>query len=151
MAGVLYTAGYEGRVQNDLLDVLEANGVQVLLDVRAVPMSRKPGFSKRILGASAEARGIRYCHIPALGTPKPGRQAARAGRADEMAAIFNAHMEGHAAQSGLTEATRLATSHATCLLCFERDPHFCHRRIVADMIQSQTGTQITPFVARHAT
>jgi uncharacterized protein YjiS (DUF1127 family) len=59
----IFTAGYEGRVQDELLDRLVAAGVAVLLDVRAVPMSRKPGFSKRLLAASAEARGIRYVHL----------------------------------------------------------------------------------------
>jgi uncharacterized protein (DUF488 family) len=142
MSGVLYTAGYEGRVQDELLDVLAASGVTTLLDVRAVPMSRKPGFSKRILGASAEARGIRYCHVPALGTPKPGRVAARAGRADEMAAIFSAHMTTDAAQAGLAQAIDIAAGQPACLLCFERDPHFCHRRIVADMVSASTGLRV---------
>jgi uncharacterized protein (DUF488 family) len=142
MAGILYTAGYEGRVQDGLLDLLAASGVTMLLDVRAVPMSRKPGFSKRILGASAEARGIRYCHVPALGTPTPGRVAARAGRADEMAAIFGAHMGSEAAQVGLTQAVEIAAGQPTCLLCFERDPHFCHRRIVADMVRARTGLRV---------
>jgi uncharacterized protein (DUF488 family) len=126
-------------VQEGLLDRLEAAGVRVLIDVRAVPNSRKPGFSKRILAASAAARGIRYVHLQALGTPKAGRQAARAGRADEMAAIFGVHMAGDAAQMALAAARDIAVAEPSCLLCFERDPHFCHRRIVAEAIAAQTG------------
>jgi uncharacterized protein (DUF488 family) len=143
MSGILHTVGYEGRVQDGLLDLLAAAGVTTLLDVRAVPMSRKPGFSKRILGASAEARGIRYCHIPALGTPKPGRQAARAGRAADMAAIFNTHMDTEAARTGLAQAVQIAAGGGVCLLCFEHDPALCHRRIVADLIAAETGQPIT--------
>lgn len=139
----IFTSGYEGRVQDELLDSLIAAGARVLLDVRAVPMSRKPGFSKRILGASAEARGMRYVHLQALGTPKPGREAARAGRADEMARIFGLHMQGDAAQAALAAATGIAQAAPCCLLCFERDPHFCHRRIVANMIAVGTGQAIT--------
>jgi uncharacterized protein (DUF488 family) len=132
---VIFTAGYEGRVQDELLDRLVAAGARVLLDVRAVPMSRKPGFSKRLLGASAEARGIRYVHLQALGTPKAGREAARAGRAGEMERIFADHMA--------TEAARdIVMSAPTCLLCFERDPHFCHRRIVAGTLSAETGQAI---------
>src|SRR5580698_6143441 len=56
-APVIFTSGYEGRVQDELLDRLVAAGARVLLDIRAGPMSRKPGFSKQILGSSAEARG----------------------------------------------------------------------------------------------
>ncbi len=143
MTPTLFTAGYEGLVQAELLDRLAAAGVALLLDVRAVPNSRKPGFSKRMLAASLEARGIRYLHLQALGTPKPGRQAARAGRADEMAAIFDAHMTTERAQTALSEAVAIARAAPTCLLCFERDPHFCHRRIVADAISAQTSQLVT--------
>lgn len=139
----LSTTGYEGLVQDALFERLEAAGVKVLIDVRAVANSRKAGFSKRILAASAEAHGIRYVHIQALGTPKAGRQAARAGRADEMAAIFDAHLATEAAQAGLVSARDIAVSAPSCLLCFERDPHFCHRLIVAEAIVAQTGQTIT--------
>jgi len=135
----IFTAGYEGRVQDELLDRLVAAGVAVLLDVRAVPMSRKPGFSKRLLAASAAACGIRYVHLQPLGTPKPGRQAARAGHADEMTRIFAAHMATEPAQAALVAARDIVVAAPTCLLCFERDPHFCHRRIVADMLVAATG------------
>jgi uncharacterized protein (DUF488 family) len=138
----IFTIGYEGRVQDELLDLLVASGTTLLLDVRAVPMSRKPGFSKRLLGASAEARGIRYVHLQALGTPKPGREAARAGRAAEMQRIFAAHMQTPPAQEALAAARGIVTSAPTCLLCFERDPLFCHRRIVADMVSAITNQKI---------
>ncbi len=141
-APTLFTAGYEGLVQAQLLDLLTAVRVTTLLDVRAVPNSRKPGFSKRILGSSVEALGITYLHLQALGTPMAGRQAARAGRADEMAAIFNTHMATQPAQAALEEAIVLSVGSPTCLLCFERDPHFCHRRIVAEAVCARTGLAI---------
>lgn len=127
---------------DQLLDRLQAAGVALLIDVRAVPISRKPGFSKRILGASAEARGIRYLHLQALGTPKAGRQAARSGKADLLDAIFSAHLATKSAQAGLAAAIGVATAAPSCLLCFERDPHFCHRRLVAEAISIRTGQDI---------
>jgi len=142
LAPFIFTTGYEGRVQDELLDRLVAAGARVLLDIRAVPMSRKPGFSKRLLGASAGVRGIRYAHLQALGTPKPGREAARAGRAGEMERIFSDHMATEAAQAALAAARDIVTSVPTCLLCFERDPHFCHRRIVAGLLAAETGQAI---------
>ena len=138
----LATIGYEGLVQDQLFDRLEAAGVRVLIDIRAVANSRKAGFSKTLLGASAEARGIRYLHFRALGTPKLGRQAARAGRADEMAAIFGAHMAWDAPLAALAQARDVGLAAPACLLCFESDPHFCHRRIVAGMIARRTGQVI---------
>ncbi len=141
-APVIFTTGYEGAVQDELLDRLASAGARVLLDIRAVPQSRKPGFSKRLLAASAEARGIRYVHLQALGTPKPGREAARAGHAAEMERIFAAHMATEPAQAALAAARDIVASAPACLLCFERDPHFCHRRIVADMLSAATGQAV---------
>ena len=141
-APVIFTAGYEGLIQEDLLGCLTCAGVVVLIDVRAVPNSRKPGFSKRVLCASCEARGIRYVHLQSLGTPKAGRQAARAGRADEMEAIFDAHMRTEPAQLALSAARDIAVSAPACLLCFERDPHLCHRRVVGEAIAARTGQRI---------
>jgi uncharacterized protein (DUF488 family) len=138
----IFTAGYEGLVQDQLLDRLVSAGARVLLDIRAIPQSRKPGFSKRLLAASAEARGLRYVHIQALGTPKPGREAARAGRAAEMEAIFGQHMVTPAAQVGLALARSLALGAPVCLLCFEHDPAFCHRRIVAGLLAADTGQAV---------
>jgi uncharacterized protein (DUF488 family) len=141
-APALCTAGYEGLVQEQLFDRLEAAGVRVLIDIRAVANSRKAGFSKTVLGASAEARGLRYMHVRALGTPKAGRQAARAGRGAEMAAIFGAHLATPAAQAGLAAARDVARAEPSCLLCFERDFHLCHRTIVAAAISAQTGQPV---------
>jgi uncharacterized protein (DUF488 family) len=138
----IFTSGYEGLVQEQLIDRLVAAGIKTLLDVRAVAQSRKAGFSKTLLGSSAASRGITYAHLRALGTPKAGRIAARAGRAAEMETIFAAHMTTELAQCGLADAVALASAAPTCLLCFERDPHMCHRRIVAEAIASVTRQAI---------
>lgn len=133
------TIGYEGATQALVLDRLAGAGVSMLLDIRAVPMSRKPGFSKRLLAASVEARAIGYRHLPGLGTPKPGREAARRGDVAELQRIFGAHMESDRAQADLALATKFAIETRCCLLCFERDHSRCHRSIVAGMIAERTG------------
>ena len=138
----LFTIGYQGLVQDQLLDLLAAAGVHTVLDVRAVPLSRRAGFSKSVLAASLRARGIGYLHERRLGTPKPGREAARRGRTPEMAAIFAAHMQTEPARDGLAEAVLLAGTQPVCLLCFERAPHDCHRSIVAQMMHARTGQTI---------
>ncbi len=136
------TIGYEGTTLPQILAALREAEVSLLLDVRAVPHSRKPGFSGRMLAASAEAAGIGYRHLQRLGTPKHGRDRARAGDAAGMAAIFNAHMTGDEPQAELAQATALAQTRRCCLLCFERDPHFCHRTIVAGLIAGRTGQAV---------
>ena len=68
-----------------VLDELENAGVKLLVDVRAVASSRRPGFSKNQLAAGLDERGISYLHLRALGTPKEGREAARSGKFDLLA------------------------------------------------------------------
>ncbi len=125
-----------------MLDLLAANGVQTVLDVRAVPLSRKAGFSKNVLAASVEARNIAYRLDKRLGTPKAGRDAVRRGRVSDMQRIFDVHMASVEAQAGLQEAVALSRKMTVCLLCFERSAHDCHRSIVAALMRRQTGSLI---------
>ncbi len=142
MTDQLLTIGYEGCTIDQVLAELKAAHVGLLLDVRAVPQSRKPGFSKRQLAAGLDERGIAYVHLQGLGTPKPGRDAVRAGHPERMETIFREHMTSDRAQAELAQARQLARERRVCLLCFERDPMHCHRRFVAEMISDETGQAI---------
>ena len=70
----------KARPRPELIAALQAAGVEQVIDVRAVPLSRKPGFSKNVLAAGLKEAGIDYVHLKALGTPPAGREAARKGR-----------------------------------------------------------------------
>ena len=94
------------------------------------------------LAAGLDAAGIGYVHLQGLGTPKPGRDAVRAGHPERMVPIFMAHMQGDRAQAELAQAIGLARGTRACLLCFERDHTTCHRRLVAEMITAQTGQEV---------
>ncbi len=139
---VLSTIGYEGTALPAVLDTLAAAGVALLIDVRAVAASRKPGFSKRLLAGSLAERGIDYLHLQGLGTPKEGRQAVRSGHPDRMRAIFAEHMRSDRAQAELAQAAAAARHCPCCLLCFERDHRMCHRAIVAGLIADVTGQEV---------
>ena len=138
----LFTIGYEGCVIGDVLMTLREARVGLLIDVRAVAASRKPGFSKRQLAAGLDEAGIRYVHLQGLGTPKPGRDAVRAGHPERMEPIFREHMTSDRAQAELAQAKVLAAENRACLLCFERNHMTCHRRFVAEMISETTGQGI---------
>ena len=73
----IFTIGYEGVTQADFIAALSGAGVKLLADVRAVPLSRRPGFSKNVLAAGLREAGIDYVGFKALGTPPEGREAAR--------------------------------------------------------------------------
>jgi uncharacterized protein (DUF488 family) len=143
----LQTIGYEGCTIDSVVATLKAADVELLIDVRAVAASRKPGFSKRQLAAGLNEQGIRYVHLQGLGTPKPGRDAVRAGHPERMVSIFQEHMRSDRAQAELAQATSLARSSRACLLCFERDHRMCHRRIVAELIKGETGQPVEHLAA----
>lgn len=139
---ILSTIGYEAATLPEVIEKLRTAGVEVVVDVRAVAASRRAGFSKTILRASLVAEGIAYEHLRELGTPKPGRDAARKGRVAEMAAIFAEHMATPEAQDGLALAIAIARERHAALLCYEACASGCHRRIVADMIREATGCEV---------
>lgn len=142
MSRTLSTIGYESATLADVIDRLKGAGVQIVIDVRAVASSRRAGFSKTLLGASLNAAGIDYLHLRPLGTPKAGRQAARAGRVREMHEIFEAHLAEPEAQMALAEATEVAAARDAALLCYEADAKGCHRSIVAGRIRERIGCEI---------
>ena len=138
----LATIGYESETQDAVIGRLKAAGVKVLIDVRAVAASRRAGFSKTLLAASLAEAGIDYVHLRELGTPKPGRDAARKGHVAEMHEIFEAHLAEPAAQVELARAAEIAGDRKAALLCYEADHKGCHRSIVADRICASIGCEI---------
>jgi hypothetical protein len=88
----LATIGYEGTTIESVITALKDARIGLLIDVRAVAQSRKPGFSKRQLGAALDESRIGYVHLQGLGTPKPRRDAVRAGHPERIEVIFREHM-----------------------------------------------------------
>lgn len=138
----LATIGYETDTQGGMIARLKAAKVELVVDVRAVASSRKAGFSKTLLGNSLKEQDIDYLHLRPLGTPKAGRDAARAGRTDEMRQIFNAHLEEPEAMLALAQATELAKTKRIALLCYEDDANCCHRQIVAGRIRETLKCEV---------
>jgi uncharacterized protein (DUF488 family) len=138
----LATIGYEGSVIDDFVATLQLAQVEIVLDVRDVPISRKRGFSKSALEAALAAGGLGYVHLKGLGDPKPGRVAAREGRFSEFRKIFGDHLQSTAARTDLRYAIELTKTRAVCLVCFERDHKNCHRCMIAEEMSKQAGFRI---------
>ncbi len=146
MAKVLFTIGYEGADTERFAAALREAGVTTLADVRAVAASRKRGFAKSALAAGLAEAGIGYRHLRSLGTPKAGREAARADDAALMRRIYCAEvLETGTGQAALDELAALAEAGPTCLLCFERDPDRCHRRILSERLAGRGFTVVDLF------
>jgi uncharacterized protein (DUF488 family) len=144
----LFTIGYEQTPARAVLDELEGAGVKLLVDVRAVASSRRPGFSKNQLAAGLDERGIAYLHLRGLGTPKSGREAARNGKFDLLHKIYSAHLKTAQAREELDELSALVKqSGPVCILCYERDHAHCHRRWIAEVIEDRNGVKIENLLA----
>ena len=138
----IFTIGYEGATQAEVVERLKGAGVDLLIDVRAVAASRRAGFSKTVLGESLKAEGIDYLHLRGLGTPKAGRDAARKGHVAEMRAIFADHLAEPQAQLEYARLKDLAGEKRVALLCFEADHAGCHRAVLAERLAEEDGATV---------
>lgn len=130
VALAIWTIGYEGASQAAVIETLRSAGVELLADVRYLPLSRRPGFSKSGLAAGLTEAGIAYRHFKQLGTPPEGRAAARSGDHAGMAKSYAGQLELPEAMAQMAELRGLASAKRTALLCFEREPAHCHRSLL---------------------
>jgi len=140
----LHTIGYQRARPADFVAALKAASVTTLIDVREIAWSRRREYAKKALAETLAAAGIAYLHLKGLGTPKSGRAAANAGDRAGFEAIFAAHTATPEFRSDLARAADLARAGGACLMCYERDPDDCHRKIVAGLIRDKEG-----FAIRH--
>jgi uncharacterized protein (DUF488 family) len=130
----IFTIGYEGATVAEFLAALQKAGVERVIDIRAVPNSRRPGFSKTPLRNALAEAGIDYVHLRALGTPADGRTAARAGRKDELKRIYAGQLELPEAIAETGKMLDLSREKPSALLCYERDPAACHRTLLLEAV-----------------
>jgi uncharacterized protein (DUF488 family) len=130
----IFTIGYEGTTVSEFVAALKQAGVQRVIDVRALPLSRRPGFSKSPLRAALEEAGIEYVHLKALGTPAEGRAAARAGRHADLERIYAGQLELPQAMAQSAQMLDLAREKPSALLCMEREPAHCHRTLLLNAV-----------------
>lgn len=130
----IFTIGYEGTTVPEFTAALQKAGVKRVIDVRALPLSRRPGFSKSALRAALAEAGIEYVHLKALGTPAEGRAAARAGRNAELERIYAGQLELPEAMAQSAQMLQLASEEPSALLCMEREPAHCHRTLLLNAV-----------------
>lgn len=130
----IFTIGYEGATQAELIDRLRTAGVTLLADVRAVPLSRRPGFSKNILAAGLRDAGIDYVGLKALGTPPEGRTAARRHDMTTLRRVYDGQLALPEAMAQAAILADMARERPTALLCLEREPGCCHRSLLVEAV-----------------
>lgn len=130
----IFTIGYEGATVDGFLATLKSAGVERLIDVRALPLSRRPGFSKSPLAAALKEVGVDYVHLRDLGTPKRGRDAAKKGDVGTLREVYDDQLALPEAQAAAARMLDLAGEKPSALLCFERDPCHCHRTLLLEAV-----------------
>jgi len=144
MVALLWSIGYEKATWPDFLATLRAAGIARIIDVRDLPLSRRPGFSKRQLAAGLAEAGIAYTHLRALGTPPEGREANRRRQWPRFWEIVDQRLATTEAEIDLRRAAELAAEAPSCLLCYEADACICHRLRVGEILSARHG-----FGVRH--
>jgi len=124
--------GYEGQNVDEFVARLTGSGTLILTDIRLNPISRKQGFSKRLLAASLAEAGIGYWHAPELGNPKWNRAGFGGSPAEVLAARerFALMIANETAGMRLDEIADAAITGAVAVMCFEADERACHRYVV---------------------
>jgi uncharacterized protein (DUF488 family) len=137
----IYTAGYEGVSLVQFLERLHRAQVQIVVDVRDVPLSRKPGFSKNALSTALSSAGLEYLHLRELGCPKVIRYRYRAdGDWEEYTKAFMVHLRNQ--KAAINELAKVCARARAALLCYEADPDQCHRTYVAREVSSVLGEDV---------
>lgn len=113
-------------------------GVTHVVDVRELPLSRRPGLSKTALARALGEVGIGYTHVRGLGNPKENRERYRSGDVAAGRQTYRRRLL-QAAMGELEALAALAEREAVCLLCFERDPAQCHRQVIVEELQRLRG------------
>ena len=138
----LSTIGYEGKTLDEFIGELKQAGVALILDVRAVAASRRPGFSKTALSNALRENGIDYRHYRSLGTPAAGREAARKGRTALMREIYAVQLETPEAELALEQLLGDAGERHAALLCYEREAAGCHRTMLVERVLEREAFEI---------
>lgn len=145
----VFTIGYEGLAVDAFMSLLAERDIETVVDVRELPLSRKPGFSKKALASVLNLSGLEYIHMVDLGCPKPVRDRYREdGNWKRYTECFVKHLKMQ--QAAIAELSDLAGSSNCALLCYEADFNFCHRSIVANAVRDYCGADVEHIKAADA-
>lgn len=131
----VFTIGYEKATLQEFVHTLQREKITHLIDIRAIPWSRRPEFAQSNLSVSLKAQNISYRHMKALGNPAKAHGATTVSH-QPYPQIFLEHLQTPEAQNALDEIKRLIASAPTGLLCYERSALQCHRSLVTAALAS---------------
>lgn len=142
---IVWTIGYEKQRIDRFIATLQAAGIRRVVDVRDVPWSHNQSYTKTNIERALTKADIAYTHLQALGNPKDGREAAKAGDSETFHRLFGDHLAGAPAQAALAELKSMAEAERTCMMCLESDPEQCHRILICEAL-ARDGAEIRHLI-----
>jgi uncharacterized protein (DUF488 family) len=137
----IFTIGYQGLNVDAFISLLSEHGIETVVDVRALPLSRKPGFSKKALTNVLNLSGLEYIHMVNLGCPKPVRDRYREdGNWKQYTIGFQKHLKTQ--ETAIADLSELVGTSNCALLCYEADFNFCHRSMVATAVRDRCAADV---------
>ena len=120
---------------------VHAAGVERLIDVRQLPISRRRGYAKTALAQAMADVGVEYVHLKALGNPKPFRDMYKAGRVEEGRRCYERHLLGEQ-KVALENLIPMLREKRSALLCVEHDSATCHRMVILEALRDEFGLSL---------
>lgn len=134
--------GYERYKDNsDFVQRLRDAGVECLVDVRELPISRRRGYAKTALGEALNVAGVEYVHVKALGNPKPFRDLYKSGKVDEGRELYREHLLTKS-RDALDDLVPMLRDKKVALMCVEHDASTCHRTVILDALQDELKLEL---------
>ncbi|WP_246796873.1 DUF488 family protein [Burkholderia perseverans] len=145
----VFTIGYEGLDIDAFLSLLSEHDIETVVDIRELPLSRKPGFSKKALANALNLSGLEYVHLVDLGCPRPVRDRYREdGDWKRYTAGFLKYLKTQ--KAAIADLSDMVNSSNCALLCYEADFNFCHRSMVANAVREHCGADVEHISAAKA-
>ena len=135
----MMTIGHSNRPLDELIGMLQAHGVDLLVDVRTVPKSRyNPQFNTDSLPAPLRVAGIEYLHMPGLGGLRHARKdSINTGWRNDSFRGYADYMQTPEFEAALAELLEASTGRQAAVMCAEAVPWRCHRSMIADALTAR--------------
>lgn len=132
----VFTVGHSTRPLDEFVALLDGFGVEVLVDIRTVPKSRRnPQYHQDALAVSLPSAGVEYRHLAGLGgLRRPAKDSPNGAWRNDSFRGYADYMGTPAFEDALEELIGLATDRVTAIMCAEAVYWRCHRSLVADAL-----------------
>jgi uncharacterized protein (DUF488 family) len=147
-----FTIGHSTRSVQEFIALLSAHYIELVVDVRTVPRSRRnPQFNRETLPETLQVAAIGYEHVAALGGfRRPSLQMTNAGWRNASFRGYADYMQTAAFAAAIEALTERAMRQRLAVMCAEAVPWRCHRSLIADALVAR-GIGVEEIISANRT